>query len=178
MKSQKTKLIKPQKNRKKNINLELIGAIIMFITGLILITNSSKAVIIICYCIGILISLFGGFNLLNYYRLKKELKIENTTNLIIGVITVFIGIITIILASAIETFLRFIIGLILILNGLSKIKISIDNQNYIIMTIGIVLVGIGLYTVLAENIVFIIVGSLLILSSIIDIIKYFKNQKK
>ncbi len=179
MKSQKTTLIKPQKRKEKEkINYELISAIILLVTGIILVTNSSKAVIIICYCLGIIIALFGGFNLLNYYRLKNELKIESNTHLILGVTTVFIGIIIILLASAIEAFLRFIIGLILIINGLNKIKTSIDNRTFITLTIGIILVGIGLYTILAENIIFIIVGSLLILSSTIDLIKYFNNQKK
>lgn len=178
MKTQKTTIIKPKKiQNKEQKNYELIGSIIMLIIGIILFTNSSKAVVIVCYCIGAAISLFGGYNLLNYYRLKKELNIENTSNLIIGVTTIFIGIIFIILASAIETFLRFIIGIILIISGIQKIKTSIDFNDYITLTTGIVLVAIGLYTILAENIVFAIVGLLLIISSILDIIKYYREQK-
>lgn len=176
---EKTTLIKPKKEKKeKTNNYALIGSIIMLIIGIILFTNSSKAIIIVCYLIGAFICAIGTYNLINYYRLKKELNIENTTNLIIGVTTLFIGIVVIILASAIETFLRFIIGIILIINGLKKIKDSIDYTNYITLIIGIVLVGIGLYTVLAENIIFTIVGLLMIISSINDIIKYFKTEKK
>lgn len=176
---EKTTLIKPKKEKDKKINNNaLIGSIIMLIIGIILFTNSSKAIIIVCYVIGAFICAFGTYNLINYYRLKKELNIENTTNLIIGVTTLFVGLVVIILASAIETFLRFIIGIILIINGLKKIKDSIDYRNYITLIIGIVLVGIGLYTVLAENIIFAIVGLLMIISSITDIIKYLKTEKK
>lgn len=178
MKKEKITLIKPKKNKEnKHKNIDLISSIIMFIIGLILLTNSSKAVIIVCYCIGAAITAFGSYNLFKYYSLKKELNIEDNVKLILGVTTIFIGIVIIILASAIETFLRFIIGIILVTNGIKYIKTSIDSHNYLILTTGIVLVAIGLYTILAENIIFAIVGLLLITSSIIDIIKYFKNKK-
>ena len=178
MKKEKTTIIKPKKVQDKETkNYELISSIIMLIIGIILFTNSSKAIVIVCYCIGTAISIFGGYNLLNYYRLKKELNIENTNNLIVGITSLFIGIILILLASAIETFLRFIIGVILIISGIKKIKTSLDNNNYIILTTGIIIVAIGLYTILAENIVFAIVGLLLIVSSIIDIFKYYKDKK-
>lgn len=181
MKSQKATIIKPKKvkeKEKENKNYGLIASIAMLIIGIILLTNSSKAVIIVCYCIGAVIAIFGGYNLLNYYRLKKELNIESSSHLIIGVIAVFIGMIMIILASAIETFLRFIIGMILIISGIQKSKNAIDYKDYFILLTGILLIAIGLYTILAENLVFAIVGLLLIISSIIDIIKYMKNQKK
>lgn len=179
MKTQKTTIIKPQKvKEKEKKNYDLIGSIIMLIIGIILLTNSSKAVIIVCYCIGGAIAAFGAYNLINYYRLKKELNIENNTNLILGVTTIFIGIIIIILASAIETFLRFIIGAVLVVSGIKKIKSSIDFRNYFVLTAGIILVAIGLYTILAENIIFAIVGLLLIVSSVLDIIKYIQEQKK
>lgn len=177
MKTGKTTLIKPKKrnNNNKN-NYELISIIAMFIIGLILLTNSSKAVIIVCYCIGASITIFGSYNLFRYYRLKKELNIENNGFLVLGVTTIFLGIITIILASAIETFLRFIIGITLIVSGIKKIKSSIDVRNYLYLTTGIILVAIGLYTILAENIIFAIVGLLLIISSILDLIKYFTKK--
>lgn len=179
MKNSKTTIIKPQKvKEKENKKLEFIASIVMMIIGIILITNSSKAVIIVCYSIGTVISIFGAYHLLNYYRLKKELNIESNPNLIIGVTTLLIGILTMILASAIETFLRFLIGIILIISGIQKAKTSIDRRDHLILLTGIVLIAIGLYTILAENIVFAIVGLFLIISSIIDMIKYIKNQKK
>lgn len=180
MKKENVKIIKPKKKREEEEkrNWELIAAIITGIIGLILFTNSSKAVIFVCYAIGLAISIFGVYHLISYYRLKKEMNIENNVSLILGSCAVFIGIIVIILASAIETFLRFIIGVVLIISGLNKIMTSIDLRNYIVLTTGIILVAIGLYTILAENIVFAIVGLLLIISSVIDIVKYIKEQKK
>lgn len=178
MTKQKETLIKPKKNKEKDAkNYELVSSLVMLIIGIILLTNSSKAVILVCYFIGSAIIIFGSYHLLSYYRLKKELNIEKTTSLILGVTSVFIGLIFILLASAIETFLRFIIGIILIINGIKRITSSIDFRNYIELVIGIILVALGLYTILAENIVFAIIGALLIVSSVMDIIKYCKEKK-
>ncbi len=179
MKNEKTTLIKPKKIQDKEKNkIELVGAITLFIIGFILFTNSSQAIIIVCYFIGSIILLFGGYNLIRYYSLKKELNIESNINLISGVISIFMGIIIILLASAIETFLRFIIGIILIYNGISKIKNSLDYNNYFILTLGIIFVGMGLYTILAENIILALCGIILMIASILDIIKYIKSNKK
>ena len=175
MKKEKITLIKPKKKEEKNY--KLLGSIILLIVGIILLTNSNQAVICVCYCIGALIGIFGIYHFIQYYKMKKEFNVENNFNLISGVVSIFIGIILIILASAIEAFLRFIIGIILIINGIKKIKDSIDFQSYITLTIGIVEVAIGLYTILAENIIIAIVGFLLIVSSMIDIIKSLKDQK-
>ena len=177
MKAEKAKLIKPKKNREEN-SYQWISSVIMFIIGVILFTNSSKAVIFVCYFIGASVFLIGCYNFYKYYQIKKELNYENTTNLILGVTAIVMGMIIILLASAIETFLRFIIGIILIINGLSKIKYGIDFRNYITMIIGIILIGTGLYTILAENLVFAFIGFFLIISSIMDLLKYFKTQKK
>lgn len=176
MKKEKTTLIKPKSN-KKEINKDLISSIVMLIIGLILLTNSSQAVIVVCYCLGIVAILIGGYNLVNYYKLKKELNIENTNYLVIGVMAFFIGLIIIILSSAIETFLRFIIGIVLIFSGINKIINSISFNNYVESLEGILLVIGGLYTIIAENIVFIIIGLLLVISSIYDLITYYKNHQ-
>ena len=179
MKKEKTSLIKPKRIREKETkNYELILSIVMLMIGIILFTNSNKAIVIICYIIGVITTLFGSFNLLNYYRMKNELNIENNFNLITGVLSVFIGIIIIILASAIENFLRFIIGLILLLNGLKRIKLSIDYRLYFELVLSIILIALGLYTILAENIIFNIIGLLLIISSTFDIFKFFQKPKK
>jgi uncharacterized membrane protein HdeD (DUF308 family) len=179
MKKEKITLIKPKKNNENKLNnKELITPLVMLVIGLILLTNSSKAVIMVCYLLGIISAIIGIYNFINYYQLKNKLKIENTNNLVIGVSAIFIGLIIIILASAIETFLRFIIGIALIINGIKKIMYSLDIRNYIILAEGIILVIGGLYTIIAENIVFIVIGLLLVISSIIDLIDIYQHQKK
>ncbi len=174
----KTTLIKPKKIREKEIKkLEIFGPLLMLVVGIILVTNSSQAVIFVFYCIGALAILFGIFHLVSYYQLKKELKVEDNQKLVLGTSSIFIGIVTILLAGAIEAFLRFILGFLLLVHGIKKIIVSLNQKNYILLLEGILFVGIGLYTVLAENIIFQIVGVLLIVSSVIDFIAFIKKRK-
>ncbi len=63
----KTTLIKPKKIREKEIKkLEIFGPLLMLVVGIILVTNSSQAVIFVFYCIGALAILFGIFHLVSY----------------------------------------------------------------------------------------------------------------
>lgn len=178
MKEEKTTLIKPKKRKEKESkNLKIIGPILMLILGIILLTNSSKAVIIVFYCIGALFILIGAYNFIRYYQLKKDLNIEDNNKLILGTSTLFIGILTLLLSGAIETFLRFIIGILLIYNGLKNAVISLNSKNYISLLIGIALIGMGLYTILADNILFQIVGVLLIIASVVDFVGLLSQKK-
>ncbi len=178
MKREKTTLIKPQKTKERGSQkTTLIFPLISLILGIILLTSSTKAVIIVCYLIGGIVVLFGLYHLFRYYKLKQELKIEDNQKLILGVAFLAIGLVIIILSSVLETCLRFIIGFSLIVNGIKKAIIAINNRDSLILILGLMFIAMGLYTILAENIIFQIVGILLILSSIIDILNLFITKK-
>lgn len=178
MKKEKTTLIKPKKEKKnESSKTTLIFSLISLILGIILLTSSTKAVIIVCYIIGGMITLFGLYHLFSYYRLKKELKIDDNQKLVIGVAFLFIGLLIIILSSVLETCLRFIIGFSLIVNGIKKALFSINTRNSILLILGLTFMAMGLYTILAENIIFQIVGILLIASSVIDLLNTFVSKK-
>lgn len=177
MKEEKTTLIKPQKiKEKENERLKMLTPLILLIIGIILFTNSDKLIILICYVIGFAVLIFGIYNLIKYYRLKKELNFDDNTSLVIGGSISFLGILIILLASAIEIGIRYIIGFGLIYNGYKKLTISFSNKNYITLTEGIILILLGLYSILAKNIVFTIIGLLLIISSIIDLINLYLKK--
>ncbi len=181
MKEEKTTLIKPKKKKEKEEEkLKILGPILMLVLGIILLTNSSQAVIVVFYCIGAVFILVGVYNLIKYYQMKKDLNIEDNNKLVLGSTAIFIGILVLLLSGAIETFLRFIVGIILIYNGLKNTIVSLNFKNYFTMIIGIVLIGMGLYTIFAENIIFQIIGVLLIISSVVDFIGLLstKSQKK
>lgn len=178
MKKEKVTLIKPKKSNKNNFEVNIIIPIIFLILGIILLTNSSKAVIIVFYVIGAFLITIGLFNLLNYYNIKNKLKIDDTEKLIIGTSLIFIGILTLLLANTFETFLRFIIGMILIYHGLKNTLTSLNTKNYLFLGIGIVLIIIGLYTILAQNIILQLIGALFIFTSITDFINIFMQKKE
>lgn len=178
MKEEKTTLIKPKKKKDKTLDYsKILGPILLLILGIILLTNSSKVVIIVFYIIGAIFVLVGAYNLISYYKMKKELNIEDNSKLVLGTSAVFVGIVIIILSGAIETFLRFIIGILLLYHGLRNTITALQTKNYVTLLIGIVLIGMGLYTILAENILFQIVGALLIIASVVDFIGLLSTKK-
>ena len=76
MKETKATLIKPKKkneNKNKKESMKILGPILMLVLGIILLTNSSKAVILVFYVIGAIFILVGIWNLVSYYKMKKEL---------------------------------------------------------------------------------------------------------
>lgn len=178
MKEPKTTLIKPKKKKEKeNQNLKFLNPFFLLILGIILLTNSSKAVIIVFYFIGAIFILIGAYNLLSYYHMKKELNIEDNNKFVLGTSAIFIGILILILSGAIETFLRFIIGIILIYHGLRNAIPALNTKSYVSLIIGIVLIGMGLYTIIAENIIFQIIGALFIIASVADFINLLQKNK-
>ena len=179
MKKEKVTLIKPKKGEDRGSkDTKIISAILSLILGIILLTNSTKAVIIVFYIIGSVFLLIGLYYLIRYFKMKKDMHIEDSSLFVLGTSALFIGIVILILSGALETFLRFIIGIILIFNGLRNFILSIQMRNYVTLVIAIVLIGMGLYTILAENIVLQIVGALFIVSSITDFVSLFLENKK
>lgn len=178
MKKEKVTLIKPKNESSQEKNTKLLGAILSLILGIILLTNSTKAVIIVFYIIGGVFLLIGLYYLIRYFRMKKEMHIEDSSLFVLGTSALFIGIVILILSGALETFLRFIIGIILIFNGIRNFILSMHMRNYVTLGIAILLIGMGLYTILAENIVLQIVGALFIVSSITDFVSLFLENKK
>ncbi len=171
------KIIKPNDKKKKGI----IESIILLILGIVLVTNSNQIVTVIFQIIGICFILYGIYKLYHYIMLKKQFKTEDSDTLISSIISIAIGLLIILLASVLEIGLRYIIGFYLILNGISKMIMYLHIKSpkskifYTNISISIVYILLGLYTIFIANAAFVIVGILLIVSSIIDLFNSFKN---
>lgn len=173
----KGKIIKPNDKYKKKI----IESITLLILGIILVTNSNQAVTIIFQIIGVGIILFGIYKLYHYLMLKKQFKMEDSDSLISSIISITIGLVIILLASILEVGLRYIIGFYLIINGISKsfIALSVKNQSpkffYLNILVSIIYILLGLYTIFIANAAFLIIGIILIFSSLLDLVTCLKK---
>lgn len=173
----KTTIIKP--NGKKDYHL--IGPIIVFLLGIILVTNSNSIVTIAFKVIGAFIILFGLYRLLGYFKLKKQFKVDDNDALVSGIMGITIGLIVILLASVLELGLRYIIGFYLVIKGVSKISSALSmkqiNKNVFLTYFieGIILLLLGLYTIIFANAALIIVGIFMIISSVMDFINLFRK---
>lgn len=190
--NEKIELIKPKskKQAKKeqdiknsfNRNKKFISPILMGIVGLIFLTNSNTIIIYACYILGAIIAGFGIYNIIKYIQIKKELKIEDSIKLNYGIVSITIGLLIIVLAGIIETFLNIIIGAWLITTGVTKL-IGISNlYNYDKKTANlniieaVIVIAMGLYTIFFQNIVLTIVGIWMIISAAIDLYNLLKTN--
>lgn len=175
MKKDKVELIKPNKNKKKD-SINFINPLILLILGIILLTNSSKVVIMVIYFIASIFLVYGIYNLISYSQTKKNLNIIDSNKLVLGVSTFFIALVIFILAASIDTFLRFIIGIILIYNGFKNIFDFLNFKSYFSLGVGILLTIMGIYTITCENIILQIIGCLLIIASVIDFLNLLEKK--
>lgn len=190
--NEKVDLIKPKskKQAKKeqdikdsfNRNKKFISPILMGIVGLIFLTNSNTIIIYACYILGAIIAGFGIYNIIKYVQIKKELKIEDSIKLNYGIVSITIGLLIIVLAGIIETFLNIIIGAWLITTGVTKL-IGISNlYNYDKKTANlniiesVIVIAMGLYTIFFQNIVLTIVGVWMIIGAAIDLYNLLKTN--
>ena len=185
----KIELIKPksqkQKLREDNIkqtidkNKNIILPALMGIVGIIFLTNSNDIIIYSCYIIGALIAGFGIYNVIRYAQIKEQLKIEDTKKLTSGIISIAIGILVVLLASVIQTFLNLLIGLWLIITGIMKIidsgKVDTRTKHFYLIE-SIIYIGMGLYSIFFQNILLTIIGIWMIIASGIELYNQLKNK--
>ncbi len=160
------------KNNEKKINY--LSDIILLLLGIILILDAKQLVTSVFIIIGILITIFGALKFYDYFKLKKQLNIESP-NLINGIILITIGLITTLLASILSQAIQIVTGLIIISIGIQKLT---DNNLTIQKIIQIAIYfGIGLYTIFAKNLVYMIIGIFLVITAIYDLLIKLKLTK-
>ncbi len=168
---------------KKNSN-NLINAIIFFVLGVVLFSNPDAVVKVTSYILGGILILVGIYKCVNYYIQDKRLGVVNRNEIAFGITAVVLGLIFIVLASAIEFLIRVVFGAWMILEGLSKIFNTFyttdrTSKFYALIVVGIIFVAAGIYTIVSANLALQIIGLFMIIYSIIDFISYFvyKDEK-
>lgn len=175
----KVELIKP--NSKKDTYKKFISPILLAIIGLIFLTNSNEVIIYGCYVIGAIIAGFGIFNIIKYYQMKQQLKIEDSKKLTTGIIFITTGVLIIILASIIQTFLNLIIGIWLIIIGIGKLigiqDLYITDRKTANLNIiqAFIVIIMGLYCIFFQNIILALIGAWMLVSAGIDLYNKLKK---
>lgn len=188
---EKIEIIKPKSKKqekkenefkeKYNQNKKFISPILLGVVGLIFLTNSNKIIVYACYILGAVIAGIGIYNIIKYNQIKQQLKIEDSQKLNTGIIFITIGLLIILLASVIQTFLNLIIGIWLIITGITKLigiselyTINRKTANLNIIE-SFILIAMGLYTIFFQNIVLTVVGIWMLISAALDLYNIFKK---
>lgn len=162
----------------KKDSMSIISSILLLILGVILISNPGGVVKFITYIAGGIMIIIGLAKIFSYLKIKKNMSIQNTNDLIIGIVAIVMGIIIMFCSSAIEFVIRLIMGGWILYSGITKLIISLKlkeiniNNWYLVLIASIVMIICGLYIIIRSNLVFSGIGVILVIYAIIDIIQF------
>lgn len=168
--------------KKKNKQRSLIYSIILLVLGIFLTFNSSGVLNTIFNIMGILVILFGIYRFFVYYRLKSQLKVDDSSILMSAIMSILFGVLIILLSNILTTTIQIITGIWLLFIGISRLSeadiTNIKDKRNLIAVIGAaIIILLGLYTIFSENVLFVALGIILIIYSILDIINYIRFAK-
>jgi len=159
----------------KKKKMSLLTGLLFFILGIIVFINPEVLVKTISYGLGGVLILTGAYKTLNYYIQDTNLGIVNRNEIAFGVTAIFLGIIFIFLADAIELLLRLIVGGWMIISGLNKIfktfySTTRNSKFYSFFIVGTFLILVGLYIIFVSNLALSIIGLFMMIYGIIDFV--------
>ena len=168
--------------KKKYKQRSLIYSIILLVLGIFLTFNSSGVLNTIFNIMGILVILFGIYRFFVYYRLKSQLKVDDPSILMSAIMSILFGVLIILLSNILTTTIQIVTGIWLLFVGISRLSeadiTNIKDKRNLIAVIGAaIIILLGLYTIFSENVLFVALGIILIIYSILDIINYIRFAK-
>lgn len=164
-------------------NNSLFTPIVFLVIGVILFVDPDSMVKFISYIFGGLLIIVGVYRCVNYYIQDKRMGVVNNNELAFGITAFILGLLFIVLASAIEFLIRIFFGVYLILIGISKVYQTFfttdrSSKFYALIVVGIIFLLGGVYTIVESNITLSIIGLFMIIYGVVDFISYFVYQDK
>lgn len=157
----------------------ILMPIILLVIGIIMFVNPGEIGEFISYIIG------GIFLALGIGKFISDTKRNDRTtgDSFYSAVMVVLGLIFIFFSGTIEFIMRLSIGLWIIINSLNTIAIGsnlirIEKNSLVTLLIGIILLLLGLYTIFVSNLVFSMLGLILIIYSVLEIVDYIYIQIK
>lgn len=161
----------------------LIGSLLFLILGALIFAYPNKVISMCSIIIGTAVICYGMFLLIkNYYETKADPNTSNTT-LMIGIVTIVIGILFIILSDKIAQIIQYILGAWILFNGIEKLILALSsgkNSDIFLsqLIIALLLILAGLYSILKANLTIQIVGLIMMIYSVIEIFSYVTLKNK
>ena len=167
----------------KGQDSSLVYSIILLVLGIFLTLNANGVLNIVFDILGSLVMIYGVYKLVMALKLKKDFKTANNSLMSSSIMSMIFGLLIIILSQVLINAINVVTGIWLIFTGISKLNValsigSIKEKDFIVSLISsILIIGLGLYTIMSQNVVLTIIGILLIIYSVIDIINYIVRNK-
>lgn len=165
-------------------DFSLLPTIIMFLLGIILLLDANKIITIIFMILGGIVIIYGIYRFLHYEKMKNQFHVEDGNALISGVSAIAVGLVIILLSSILSNAIQVVTGVWLIFIGISKLNRAMifkgSNQSLFIQNIigAILFLVLGIYSIFAKNVIFMIIGIILMITAGYDFYQYFQKNGK
>ena len=166
---------------KKQNDKSVLSSILLFILGLFLTFNSEGILNIIFDIIGAIVIIYGIYQFIKYYSQKKQFGTDDGTTLISAISAITIGLLVIFLSNVFTNAIKIVTGIWLIYVGLTKLgtAITLKKTRAFMPSLisAIIIFLLGIYTLVAQNVLFVVIGVILMIYSILDIISFLRTKR-
>ena len=162
-------------NIKRSAWSAIIESFALVVLGTLLIIWPEIMIKIVAYLVGAFFIVKGGFQIINYFVEKGQRDYFNN-GLLAGVVSVLIGIATLIIGEDIAGIFRVIIGIVIIYESLVRINTAtklasagINDWKYLTV-LSLIMLVLGIFVTFNTGAVVALIGAMMVVTGIIGII--------
>lgn len=160
---------------KKTAWSAIIESLALIILGILFLVLQDSMIKILAYIVGAFFIIKGGFQIITYFMEKGQNDFFNN-GLLSGVVSVLIGIASLLIGEDIASVFRVVIGVIIIYESLVRINTATKLANAkinawkIIMLLALCMLVIGIFVTFYSGAVITLIGWMMILTGVVGII--------
>ena len=159
------------------------SAIFFIFFGALIFADPNKVIALASTILGILLICAGVYYLIKNYYATKENSDNSPTDLILGIVTMILGLLFIILAGTIGTIIQYILGAWILFSGIERLITAVQekrNTNSFIaqLIVAILLIFVGLYTIFKANLTLKVIGLIMMIYGVIEVIGFITESDK
>ena len=162
-------------NIKRSAWSAIIESFALVVLGILLIIWPEIMIKIVAYLVGAFFIVKGGFQIINYF-VEKGQKDYFNNGLLAGIVSVLIGIATLIIGEDIAGIFRVIIGIVIIYESLVRINTAtklasagINDWKYLTV-LSLIMLVLGIFVTFNTGAVVALIGAMMVVTGIIGII--------
>ena len=170
---------------KKTGWISILESLVFGILGAIVIWKPEETIKVISYVLGIIFITIGVLKIINYFLTKEKYDFYNY-DLIYGLMTCVLGIVTIVYSSTISSILRIIIGIWIIYSSFIRMNLSLELRSLkakiwiYSLILAIVMLICGLFVIMNSGTIITTIGIMMVVYAVIDIVEnaiFMRNVK-
>ena len=160
---------------KKTAWSAIIESLALIILGILFLVLQDSMIKILAYIVGAFFIIKGGFQIITYFMEKGQNDFFNN-GLLSGVVSVLIGIASLLIGEDIASVFRVVIGVIIIYESLVRINTATKLANAkinawkTIMLLALCMLVIGIFVTFYSGAVITLIGWMMILTGVVGII--------